>query len=107
VQWPLARSGRELFVAIIRFDAQMAEASSLGTPYSTIIETYKPLLEGSTFYPTLVNIGDQFQWLDEIAGTGLCQNLNLAWFNWRAWRLWCEDKELYYVSMRGFFTPAL
>jgi dimethylaniline monooxygenase (N-oxide forming) len=71
------------------------------------IETYKPPLEGSTFYPTLVNTGDQFQWLDETAGTGLYQNLSLAWFNWRAWRLWWQDKELYYVCMRGLFTPAL
>jgi dimethylaniline monooxygenase (N-oxide forming) len=74
---------------------------------STTIAIYKPPHEGSTFYPTLMNTGDQFQWLDETAGTGLYQNLSLAWFNWRAWRLWWQDKELYYVCMRGLFTPAL
>jgi dimethylaniline monooxygenase (N-oxide forming) len=63
--------------------------------------------DGSTFYPTLINMGDHLQWVDEMAGTGLYRNLSLAWFNWRAWRLWWQDKELYHLCMKGLFTPAL
>lgn len=70
------------------------------------IDAYNPR-ESSTFYPTLVNMGDHLPWVDETAGTGLYRNLSWAWFNWRAWRLWWQDKELYHLCTKGLFTPTL
>lgn len=68
--------------------------------------TYKAR-DDSTFYPTLVNMGDHLKWVDETAGSGIYQNLTMAWFNWRAWKLWWQDNELYYLCTRGLFTPVL
>jgi dimethylaniline monooxygenase (N-oxide forming) len=70
------------------------------------MDYYKPR-EGSTFYPAFVNMGNQLPWVDATAGTGLYKNLGAAWFNWRAWKLWWQDKELYYLCMKGLFTPAI
>jgi dimethylaniline monooxygenase (N-oxide forming) len=71
-----------------------------------MIAKYNPR-EGSTFYPILLNFGDHLQWLDETAGTGLYSNLNFPLFNWCAWRLWWQDKELFSLCSKGLFTPVL
>jgi dimethylaniline monooxygenase (N-oxide forming) len=68
--------------------------------------TYKAR-DDSTYYPVLVNMGEHLQWVDKTAGTGIWQNLSLAWFNWRAWKLWWQDRELYYLVTRGIFTPVI
>ena len=31
--------------------------------------------------------------------------MGMEWLNWRAWRFWWRDRELYGVVMGGVFTP--
>lgn len=68
---------------------------------------YYNALPNSTYYPTFMNMGDHFKWVDDAAGTGLYRNLGMGmeWLNWRAWRFWWRDRELYGVVMGGVFTP--
>ncbi|KAH7397886.1 flavin-containing monooxygenase-like protein [Cadophora sp. MPI-SDFR-AT-0126] len=63
----------------------------------------------STYYPTFMNMGEHFKWVDEAAGTGISRNLGtgMGWGNWRAWKLWWVDRELYKVVMGGIFTPFI
>ncbi|KAH9211916.1 flavin-containing monooxygenase-like protein [Leptodontidium sp. 2 PMI_412] len=66
---------------------------------------YYGALENSTYYPTFMNMGDHLKWVDDTAGTGVYRNLGTAWVNWRAWRLWWRDRELYTLCMGGLLTP--
>ncbi|KAK0103406.1 hypothetical protein ONS95_005431 [Cadophora gregata] len=66
--------------------------------------SYYGALENSTYYPTFMNLGEHLKWVDEAAGTGIYRNLGMAWGNWRAWKLWWEDRELYGLVMGGVFT---
>ena len=71
-----------------------------------IRDRYLPL-ENSTFYPILLDITDSLEWIDQAAGVGLYKNLGGGWVNWRAWKLWWEDKEFYHILLNGIFTPAI
>ncbi|KAH7346393.1 flavin-containing monooxygenase-like protein [Rhexocercosporidium sp. MPI-PUGE-AT-0058] len=68
--------------------------------------SYYGALSNSTYYSTFVNMGDHLKWVDDAAGTGVYRNLGTAWLNWRAWRLWWVDRELYWAVMEGVLTPA-
>ncbi|PVH84201.1 flavin-containing monooxygenase-like protein [Cadophora sp. DSE1049] len=69
--------------------------------------SYYGALPNSTYYPTFMNMGEHFKWVDDAAGTGIYRNLGMGmgWGNWGAWRLWWSDRELYGVVMGGVFTP--
>ena len=71
-----------------------------------MLDHYKAL-ENSTYYPVYLNMGEDLKWADKAAGCGIYENLGTAWFNWRAWKFWLEDKELYNLCMKGVFTPVL
>jgi dimethylaniline monooxygenase (N-oxide forming) len=72
----------------------------------TLQERYLPL-ENSTFYPILLDTTDFFEWIDQAAGTGLYKHLGSGWVNWRAWKLWWEDRAFYNILQTGMFTPAI
>ncbi len=59
----------------------------------------------STFHVALMPLGENLQWLDKTAGTGLFDNF--GWFKWRAWRLWWQDRELYNKCLTGLHSPAM
>jgi dimethylaniline monooxygenase (N-oxide forming) len=67
---------------------------------------YSPL-DKSTFYPVFLNLPDQLKWIDSAAGAGIYQNLSWGWINWRAWKLWLQDRQFYNLLQNGVFTPAI
>ncbi|OKL59424.1 hypothetical protein UA08_05064 [Talaromyces atroroseus] len=67
---------------------------------------YSPL-DKSTFYPVFLNLPDQLKWIDWASGAGIYQNLSSGWVNWRAWKLWLQDRQFYNLLQNGVFTPAI
>ena len=68
------------------------------------------VLEGSTFYPGILDLSDHLPWLDQAAGGGLYDNIGGMFgglFNPRAWSLWWKDRKLYRLLMNGVFSPAI
>lgn len=65
--------------------------------------------EDSTFYIALLPLSAMMPWLDEAAGTGIQANLGGKFnglFNWRTWKLWWNERELYDLMTKGVFSPA-
>ncbi|KAJ9651308.1 hypothetical protein H2198_009402 [Neophaeococcomyces mojaviensis] len=64
----------------------------------------------STFYPAFLQFAPQMHWMHETAGTGIYSNLDGLFngtFNWRAWKLWWADGEMYKLCTKGLFTPTM
>ncbi|KAI5362238.1 Putative flavin monooxygenase, FAD/NAD(P)-binding domain superfamily [Septoria linicola] len=63
----------------------------------------------STFYPFFVPMTDYAVWLDQTAGIGIKAHFGFVerWTNWCAWKLWWDDRKLYYACLNGLASPAI
>lgn len=65
---------------------------------------------GHTFYPAMIPLAQLLPWLDRMAGSGVFDTFG-GWFgglfNPRAWALWWQDRELYDLCTKKYFSPTI
>lgn len=66
--------------------------------------------EGGTFYPAFLPFSQQLSWLLNTSGAGITENLGGKFnglFNWKCWKLWWNDRELYDLCTKGILSPTI
>ena len=66
--------------------------------------------ENGTYYTAMLPFSEFISWLDSTVGTGVFENLGgklNGLFNWKCWKLWLEDRELYDLCTKGILSPTI
>lgn len=66
--------------------------------------------ENGTFYTCSLPFAEYFPWLNYTAGTGVLEHFGGKFnglFNWRAWRLWWADREMWNLCTKGILSPTI
>ncbi|KAH9883463.1 flavin-containing monooxygenase-like protein [Xylariomycetidae sp. FL2044] len=64
----------------------------------------------ATFYPGFIATSVFYPWLDKTAGTGILDTFGGKFngmFNYRTWKLWWNDRELYNLCTKGILSPLV
>lgn len=66
--------------------------------------------KGGTYYPILIPFKELFPWLNRTAGTGVYDYFGGKFnglFNWKCWKLWWQDGEMYDLCTKGICSPTI